>query len=136
MTPTPRDRKYTPDAKWVRMDGDVAVMGICYVLLGNSWSGLGDIVVVNFPEVGERFARLEDVGFLQGVGTNLSIHAPLSGEVLECNEQLRENPGLLNKDYYGAGWFIKMRPSDPAELDELMTAEQFDVYLETHRFFA
>jgi glycine cleavage system H protein len=117
------------------MDGDVAVMGICYWLQQN-WSGLGDIVLVEFPEVGAMLAQNENAGQLEGVGSTVGFRAPLSGEVLECNEQLRENPSLLNHDYYGAGWFIKMRPGHLAELDILMTAEQYDVYLETHNLTA
>ena len=126
--PTPRDRKYTTDHEWVRMDGDVAVMGICY-FLQQQYSGLDSIVNVDFPEVGAIISRLDEAGWLLGVGSTVGFHAPLSGEVVACNEQLLENPGLLNQDYYGAGWFIKMRPIDPAELDTLMTAEQYDVWL-------
>src|SRR6476620_3894377 len=96
--PTPRDRKYTTVSIWVRMDGDVAVLGICY-WMQQQFSGLGSIVNVNFPEVGAIISRLDDAGWLLGEGSTVGFYAPLTGEVLECNEQLLENPGLLNQDY-------------------------------------
>jgi glycine cleavage system H protein len=120
----PQDAKYTKDHEWVRMDGDVAVMGIA----DYAQSQLGDMVFVELPEVGATITQGDSAGALESVKAAADFYAPLSGEVTERNEKLLDDPGLLNQDCYGEGWMIKVRPSDPAQLDSLMTAAEYDEY--------
>ncbi len=120
----PRDYKYTKDHEWVRLDGDIAVMG----LADYAQSQLGDMVFVELPDVGKTIKQGESAGAVESVKAAADYYAPLSGEVLERNDVLLDDPGVLNSDCYGMGWMLKVRPSDPAEMDKLMTAEQYDEY--------
>ena len=121
----PRDFKYTKDHEWVRMDGDVAVMGIA----DYAQSQLGDMVFVgDLPEVGATITQGESAGALESVKAAADFYAPLSGEVTAVNDVLFDDPGLLNRDCYGEGWVLKVRPAKPDELDTLMNAHDYDAY--------
>jgi glycine cleavage system H protein len=121
----PRDYKYTKDHEWVSLDGDTAVMG----LADYAQSQLGDMVFVgDLPDVGATITQGASAGALESVKAAADFYAPLSGEVLERNEALFDDPGIINRDCYGEGWVLKVRASDPGELDNLMTAEQYDEY--------
>jgi glycine cleavage system H protein len=121
----PRDYKYTKDHEWVSLDGDTAIMG----LADYAQSQLGDMVFVgDLPEVGATITQGAGAGALESVKAAADFYAPLSGEVLERNEALFDDPGIINRDCYGEGWILKVRASDPGELDSLMTAEQYDEY--------
>ncbi len=120
----PQDARYTKDHEWVRMDGDLAWMG----LADYAQSQLGDMVFVELPEVGATISQGESAGALESVKAAADFYAPLSGEVVERNDVLLDDPGVLNQDPYGAGWMIKVRPSNAGELDSLMTAEQYATY--------
>ena len=121
----PRDCKYTKDHEWVRMDGDVAVMGIA----DYAQSQLGDMVFVgDLPEVGATITQGESAGALESVKAAADFYAPVSGEVVAVNDVLFDDPGLLNRDCYGEGWVLKVRPSNPDELDTLMNADDYDAY--------
>jgi glycine cleavage system H protein len=121
----PRDFKYTKDHEWVRMDGDVAVMGIA----DYAQSQLGDMVFVgDLPEVGATITQGESAGALESVKAAADFYAPLSGEVTAVNDVLFDDPGLLNRDCYGEGWVLKVRPAKPDELDTLMNADDYDAY--------
>ena len=121
----PRDYKYTKDHEWVSLDGDTAIMG----LADYAQSQLGDMVFVgDLPEVGATITQGVGAGALESVKAAADFYAPLSGEVLERNEALFDDPGIINRDCYGEGWILKVRASDPGELDSLMTAEQYDEY--------
>jgi glycine cleavage system H protein len=124
MQTNPTDAKYTKDHEWVRVDGDTATMGIAFY----AQSQLGDMVFVELPEVGATLTQGESAGALESVKAAADFYAPLSGEVLERNEVLFDDPGLLNRDCYGEGWVLKVRPSDTAELDKLMNADDYDAY--------
>src|SRR6476646_8205447 len=121
----PRDCKYTKDHEWVRVDGDTAVMG----LADYAQSQLGDMVFVgDLPDVGSTITQGGSAGALESVKAAADFYAPLSGEVLERNEVLLDDPGVLNREPYGAGWVLKVRPSNTAELDSLMSADEYDEY--------
>ena len=117
----PAELKYTKDHEWVRMDGDVAIVGITAFAQGE----LGDIVYVEIETVGESLEREEVFGSIEAVKTVSDLFMPLSGEILELNEALENNPELVNSDPYGEGWMVKIKVSNPSELNELLGAEDY-----------
>jgi glycine cleavage system H protein len=122
----PGNLKYTKEHEWIRVDGDVAVVGITDFAQGE----LGDIVFVEIETVGETLGVGETFGTVEAVKTVSDLFMPVGGEVLEFNSALEDNPELINKDPYGEGWMIKIKISDPSELDELMDAEAYQTMLE------
>ena len=118
----PQDARYTDQNQWVRMAGDVAVIGITF----HGQSALGDIVTVELPPLGRVLVQGQGLALVESVKAVFEFGAPLSGVVVERNEKVVDAPGLINQDCYGAGWLFKVRPSNLAELDSLMTAEQYD----------
>ena len=117
----PAELKYTKDHEWVRMDGDIAIVGITAFAQGE----LGDIVYVEIETVGESLEREEVFGSIEAVKTVSDLFMPLSGEILELNEALENNPELVNSDPYGEGWMVKIKVSNHIELDELLGAEDY-----------
>ena len=117
----PAELKYTKDHEWVRMDGDIAIVGITAFAQGE----LGDIVYVEIETVGESIDREEVFGSIEAVKTVSDLFMPLSGEILELNEALESNPELVNSDPYGEGWMVKIKVSNRSELDELLGAEDY-----------
>jgi glycine cleavage system H protein len=117
----PAELKYTKDHEWVRMDGDIAIVGITAFAQGE----LGDIVYVEIETVGESLEREEVFGSIEAVKTVSDLFMPLSGEILELNEALENNPELVNSDPYGEGWMVKIKVSNRSELDELLGAEDY-----------
>jgi glycine cleavage system H protein len=113
----PAELKYTKDHEWVRMDGDIAIVGITAFAQGE----LGDIVYVEIETVGESLDREEVFGSIEVS----DLFMPLSGEILELNEALEGNPELVNSDPYGEGWMVKIKVSNPSELNELLGAEDY-----------
>ena len=118
----PKDLKYTKDHEWVRVEGDVAVIGITDYAQGE----LGDIVYVEIETVGESLDNEEVFGTVEAVKTVSDLFMPVSGEVMEMNEGLESNPESVNSDPYGAGWMIKVKMSDPSQADSLMSAEDYE----------
>ncbi|MDO8273928.1 MAG: glycine cleavage system protein GcvH [Serpentinimonas sp.] len=108
--------KYTPDHEWVRVEGDCATVGIT----AHAQDALGDVVFVELPEIGALLAQKTVAGVVESVKAASDIYMPLSGTVLEVNEALRADPALANSDPLGAGWFFKIRFSQPAELNTLL----------------
>jgi glycine cleavage system H protein len=108
--------KYTPDHEWLNIDGDTAVVGITH----HAQDALGDVVFVDLPEVGKTFAIKEIAGVVESVKAAADVYMPVTGEIIEVNEALRDDPSLANSDPLGAGWFFKVKLSNPAELDALM----------------
>lgn len=117
----PANLKYTEDHEWVKVDGDVAVVGITDFAQGE----LGDVVFVDIQTAGETLAKGETFGTIEAVKTVADAFMPVSGEVLEVNEALDGAPDLVNSDPYGEGWMIKIKFSDASEFDTLLTAEQY-----------
>ena len=108
--------KYTPDHEWIKVDGNTAVVGITH----HAQDALGDVVFVDLPEVGATLAAKDIAGVVESVKAAADVYMPVSGEVTEVNEALRADPSLANSDPLGAGWFFKVKLSNPTELDALM----------------
>lgn len=117
----PDTLKYTKDHEWVSLEGDVATVGITDF----AQSELGDIVFVDIQTVGETLGQGEKFGDIEAVKTVAEAYMPMSGEVLEQNEELESAPELVNSDPYGQGWMIKIKCSDISEFDKLLSADQY-----------
>jgi len=122
----PRDCKYSKEHEWVRLEGGLATVGIT----DYAQDQLGDIVYVELPPLGEILTQFEPFGVVESVKAASDLYAPLSGEALEANEELSDHPEFVNEDPYGQGWMIKIEPSDASELDNLLTAEEYEEHLE------
>lgn len=121
----PNELKYTKDHEWVRIEGDVATVGITDFAQGE----LGDIVFVEVETEGEDLEKEETFGSVEAVKTVSDLFMPISGEVIEFNEAVESSPELVNDDPYGEGWMIKVKISDASELDELLDAEAYAALL-------
>ncbi len=110
------DLKYSKEHEWVRVDGDIAVVGIS----DYAQAQLGDVVFVELPEMGASFSNGDEVAVVESVKAASEIYAPVSGEVVEVNEALGDEPELVNGAPTGDGWFFKIRLGDPSELEGLM----------------
>lgn len=117
----PNDVKYTKEHEWIRLEGDVAYVGIT----DYAQEQLGDIVFVDIQTVSETLAADEVFGTIEVVKTISDLFLPVAGEVLEQNETLEEQPELVNKDPYGEGWLIKIKPAADADFDSLLDAEAY-----------
>lgn len=118
----PSELKYTKDHEWVKIDGDVAIVGITEF----AQSELGDIVYVEIETIGETLNQEEVFGSVEAVKTVSDLFMPVSGEILEFNEALEGNPELVNSDPYGEGWMIKVKLSDVSQYDGLLDAEAYN----------
>ncbi|ANH59984.1 glycine cleavage system protein GcvH [Dokdonia donghaensis] len=117
----PAELKYTKDHEWVRIEGDVAVVGITDFAQGE----LGDIVYVEVETLDETLDKDEVFGTVEAVKTVSDLFLPLSGEIVAFNEGLEDEPETVNSDAYGAGWMIKIKFSDASEIEELLSAEAY-----------
>lgn len=117
----PANLKYSNDHEWVRVEGNEAFVGITDFAQGQ----LGDIVFVDVPTVGESLGQNEVFGSIEAVKTVSDAFLPVSGEILEFNEALEHDPALVNKDPYGEGWIIKVNMANPAEVDTLLSADDY-----------
>ena len=117
----PQNLKYTNEHEWIRVDGDIAYVGIT----DYAQEQLGDIVFVDILTVGETLEAGETFGTIEVVKTISDLFLPIAGEVLEQNEALEENPELVNKDPYGEGWLIKVKPADVKAVEDLLDAEAY-----------
>ncbi len=116
--------KYTPDHEWIKVDGGIATVGITQ----HAQDALGDVVFVDLPEVGKTYAPKEVAGVVESVKAAADVYMPVSGEITEVNEALRADPALANSDPLGAGWFFKVKLSQPAELDALMDETSYTTF--------
>ncbi len=121
----PEELKYTKDHEWTRIDGETAVVGIT----DYAQSELGDIVYVELPEVGTSVKQGESFGTIEAVKAVSDLYAPVSGEVIAVNDKLNDSPELVNRDPYGEGWMIKIKMTDPAELEKLLDKSQYEALL-------
>jgi glycine cleavage system H protein len=117
----PADLKYTKDHEWIRLEGGEAVVGITDFAQGE----LGDIVFVDIGTEGQDLDREAVFGTVEAVKTVSDLFMPISGTVLAVNPNLGDDPASVNKDPYASGWMVRIKPRDPAELDELLSAEQY-----------
>ena len=122
----PENLKYTRDHEWIRVEGDVAFVGITDFAQGE----LGDVVFVEIETEGEKLEKSETFGTIEAVKTVSDLFMPVGGEVLEFNTLLEDSPELVNKDPYGDGWLIKVAVENEAELDELLSAAEYKAMLE------
>ncbi len=121
----PEDRMYTEEHEWVLVDGESATVGITKY----AQDQLGDIVYVELPKVGATLQRAQPFGVVESVKTASDLYSPISGEVVEVNGAVVDTPELVNTSPYADGWMIKLRPSDPSELDGLMDAAAYRAHV-------
>ncbi len=117
----PEDLRYTTEHEWVRMEGNLARVGITRFAADR----LSDVVYVELPEVGREVRFMEPFGVIESVKAASDLYAPLTGRVVAVNERLREEPELVSRDPYGEGWMIVIEPVDPSELGRLLDAEAY-----------
>ncbi|MBE9492371.1 MAG: glycine cleavage system protein GcvH [Bacteroidetes bacterium] len=122
----PDNLKYTKEHEWLKIEGTEGIIGITEF----AQKELGDIVFIEVETVGETLSREDPFGTIEAVKTVSDMFMPLSGEVLEFNEALESNPEIVNKDPYGEGWIIKIRLSDPGELNDLLDADGYKELIE------
>ena len=118
---SPENLKYTKDHEWIKIDGDIATIGITSFAQGE----LGDIVFIDVDTEGEELENEEVFGTIEAVKTVSDLFMPVSGEVIEFNEALEDTPELINSDPYGDGWIIKVSISDASTLDELLSSDEY-----------
>ena len=121
----PEECLYTKQHEWVRVNGDTAVVGIS----DYAQKELGDIVFVELPKVGDTYDTNEPFGNVESVKAVSEVFCPVAGQVLEVNQKLADSPELINEDPYGDGWFIKLRITNPEELKELFSAEEYQEFI-------
>jgi glycine cleavage system H protein len=117
----PAELKYTKEHEWVKLDGDVVTIGITDYAQGE----LGDVVFVEMPDIEDELEKDESFGTIEAVKAVSDLFAPLDGEVVEINEELEDEPARVNTDPYTKGWMIKVKLSDTADFDTLMTADDY-----------
>jgi glycine cleavage system H protein len=117
----PDDLRYTKDHEWVKVDGDEAVVGITDF----AQHELGDIVYIEVGTLGETLDQEETFGTIEAVKTVSDLFMPVSGEVVAFNDDIESSPDIVNKDPYGKGWIIRVKMTEPSEVDELLTADQY-----------
>ena len=127
MANTPDDLKYAKTHEWLRLEGDVATVGIT----DHAQSALGDVVFVELPEVGKTLAQGSEAAVVESVKAASEIYAPVAGEVTAVNTALEATPGMVNEDAVGTGWFLKLRISDQTQLEALMDEAQYAEFLKT-----
>ena len=116
--------KYTEDHEWLQIDSDIATVGITH----HAQDALGDVVFVDLPAVGATLAQKETAGVVESVKAAADVYMPVSGEIIEVNETLRDDPALANTDPLGAGWFFKVKLSDASELMALMDETSYSAF--------
>ena len=125
----PEGLKYSKEHEWVLVEDDVAIIGITEFAQGE----LGDIVFVELPDVGEKISKDDPFGSLESVKAVSDIFAPISGSVVEINDDLKENPETVNEDPYGDGWMIKVQMTDMDELKDLMSSDDYAEFIEQQK---
>lgn len=118
----PKDLKYTKKHEWIRIEDDEGVIGIT----DYAQSELGDIVYVELPEVGDEFDKEDEFGSVESVKATSELYMPLSGEILEINEELEDAPEMVNSDPYGKAWFVRISIANSSDLDDLLDSESYE----------
>lgn len=121
MSQLPEELKYLSTHEWVRVEGDVATVGIT----DHAQNAMGDLVYVEVPEVGQQLSAGDEAGVVESVKAASDIYAPVSGEVVAVNEGLEDEPELVNTNPYGDGWMFQIKMSDPSDLDSLLDSEAY-----------
>jgi len=125
MSNVPSDLKYTKSHEWVRVDGDVVTVGIT----DHAQHELTDIVFVELPETGRKVKAGEPCAVVESVKTASDIYAPLSGEILEINQSVVDDPALVNKEPFAGGWFFKIRLSAPTDINSLLSPDKYQAQI-------
>ena len=121
------DARYTRDHEWIRLDGDVGVVGITTY----AQSQLGDVVYVELPAIGKQLEKGAEAAVVESVKAASEVFSPVGGEVIAVNGALEATPAMVNEDAEGESWFLKLKLADPKQLDALMSAEEYERYVET-----
>ncbi|MDN5278322.1 MAG: glycine cleavage system protein [Clostridiales bacterium] len=118
--------KYTKEHEWANLEGDTATVGITDYAANQ----LGDVVFVEMPGVGDSVGKGDTIGTIESVKTVSDLYSPLTGEIVAVNEEIESNPGLVNEDPHGKGWLIKIKLSDPKEMDDLLSEADYKAICE------
>jgi glycine cleavage system H protein len=118
-------KKYTKDHEWVHLDGEIAKVGIT----NHAQESLGDIVFVDLPEIGKSVKLSDEVSIIESVKAASDIYSPLDGEIIEVNENLNDNAGLINQDSENEGWIFKIKVHDMSQLESLMSISDYEKFL-------
>ena len=121
----PEECTYTKEHEWVYNEGGIVVIGISEYAA----TELGDIVFIELPEAGSNIKQMDPIGTIEAVKTVAELFSPVSGEIIEVNESIIEHPGIVNRDPFEEGWFLKIKMSDPGELDNLFSFEEYSEFL-------
>lgn len=125
MSNIPENLHYSKDHEWLKLDGDVATVGITDF----AQNSLGDVVYLELPKVGDSFSAHESIGSVESVKAVSEIFTPVGGEVLEINEGLNDAPETVNSDPYEAAWMVKFKLSNPGEVDKMLTAAEYEDFV-------
>lgn len=125
----PTDYLYSKEHEWLKVDGDVAVLGIT----DYAQNELGEVVYFEVPEVGQSFSAGDELGSIESVKAVSAVYTPVAGEVVEVNSAVEDSPEIVNDDPHGDGWLVKLRISSTDELENLMSAEQYEAFLQEAR---
>jgi glycine cleavage system H protein len=117
--------KFTPDHEWLRIEGDVAVVGIT----PHAQEQLGDLVFVELPPSGKSFAKGAPAAVVESVKAASEVYAPITGQIVESNQSIIDDPSLVNSDPLGGGWFFKLKIADPSEIDALMDEAAYNAQI-------
>ncbi|HEV8574249.1 MAG TPA: glycine cleavage system protein GcvH [Dehalococcoidia bacterium] len=123
--PSPPDLKYTKEHEWVQVESDFGTVGIT----DYAQDQLGDIVFVELPSPGKAVKQMEKFGEIESVKAVSELYSPVTGEVVEANATLADRPELVNDDPYGGGWMLRVRLGDPAEIEKLLSAQEYDDFI-------
>jgi glycine cleavage system H protein len=123
----PTDYLYSREHEWIRVDGDMAIVGITEF----AQEELGEVVFVELPEVGQMFNTGDELGTIESVKAVAEVYTPVAGEVVEINDAVVDDPELLNDDPHSEGWLVKIRFSSASDLKELMNAEKYEEYVKS-----
>jgi glycine cleavage system H protein len=125
VSESPEDLRFDKEHEWLRVEGDTATVGIS----DYAQDQLGEVVYIDLPSVGDTVIAGETFGEIESVKSVSELYSPVSGEVIEVNEEIDGSPESVNSDPYGAGWMIKIRLADPSQLDALMSAEDYESFV-------
>jgi glycine cleavage system H protein len=128
MANIPEHLRYSKDHEWVSVDGDIATIGITDYAQGS----LGDVVYIELPKAGDKFAAHEAFGSVESVKAVSEIFTPISGQVTEANDGLNDTPEAVNTDPYDAGWMVKLKMDNPGEADAMLSAAEYDEFLNSN----
>jgi glycine cleavage system H protein len=126
MATYPSDYRYSEDHEWIRIEADLAVLGITHF----AQDELGEVVFVELPEEGTSYSQHDEIGTIESVKAVAEVYTPVAGEIAAVNSDLEDNPELINEDPHGKGWMVKIKMSNPEQIEELMDAAAYATFVE------